>query len=462
MPVNANPLPTAPSSRNAREFLAVCARHNLPYGDLNCLPALLRELHSNKHFAMHFWSAVAGMTEKQSADTGTVLAAVVEAVTGRTPAEVREAGPANRILLDRLERLLAGQDVAPEEIPDMEPPPKAAAAPLTEAAEPVEDVLPIRRVLEPKRRGRQRRSNNQTAKGSNDQPAVPISTPAPTRDESVRLVLMPEPEPVAATIPTLPAARVPRATPRPAVVPLSSYEETEPRRSAGATIVFGAIAAVILAGGGYVLARGGVGQTLDRIGFAVRAGYDSAIATWKGQPAQSPPATPAPVSTSAQPAPAPAAAASSTSAPQPAVLSPAPPAANKPSAPSATSSGELTPAQRMAVVAAMNEQHDPIPDESAPAPVAVPEGTMNSRLITSRVPVLPDDVRAKGITGVVRMQAIINRNGFVSRLHVLQGPTELRHPALDAVSSWRYRPYMVNGQPADVTTTITVDFSSIE
>lgn len=87
---------------------------------------------------------------------------------------------------------------------------------------------------------------------------------------------------------------------------------------------------------------------------------------------------------------------------------------------------------------------------------------MNAHLIVSRVPVLPDDVRASGVTGVVRMQALINRAGYVSRLHVLQGATALRHPALEAVSAWRYRPYMVNGRAVDVETTITVDFSSLE
>src|SRR5947209_2731954 len=110
MLANANPLETAPASRNVREFLAVCARHNVPFGHLNCLPALLRELNANKHFAMHFWSAVTGITDKQSADTETILAAIIEAVTGRTVAEVREAGPSHRILVDRLQRLLVGVD----------------------------------------------------------------------------------------------------------------------------------------------------------------------------------------------------------------------------------------------------------------------------------------------------------------------------------------------------------------
>ena len=87
---------------------------------------------------------------------------------------------------------------------------------------------------------------------------------------------------------------------------------------------------------------------------------------------------------------------------------------------------------------------------------------MNAHLLVSRVPVLPDEVRQSGVSGVVRMQALINKSGYVSRLHVLEGPTELRHPALEAVTAWRYRPYLVDGQPVDVSTTISVDFSSLE
>jgi protein TonB len=120
----------------------------------------------------------------------------------------------------------------------------------------------------------------------------------------------------------------------------------------------------------------------------------------------------------------------------------------------------------MAAIAAYNQQRNGAEPSAAPTYVAggrvsVPEPTMDSYLVVSRVPVLPEEARQRGITGIVRMQATINRSGYVSRLHVLQGPTELRHPALEAASAWRYRPYLINGQPVDVTTTITVDFSSL-
>jgi protein TonB len=488
MLANANPLEAAPASRSVREFIAVCARHNIPYGDLNCLPALLRELNVNKHFAMHFWSVVTGMVDKQSAEPEAVLTAIVQAVTGRTPAEVREAGPAHRILVERLERMLAGQDVAHEEISEAgsksagvsgqgRPAPERPAVP----GPPAEDLLPIRRVATSKRgRGRKRAAVE-------SERLAPVTNPAWTRDESLRLVLTPEPlasesvhRPVSEPLVSRSAAPQPRrAAQVPIPVPLSSYAEEARWRSAAASVLVWTIALAILGGGGYLLWRGGVTQTVDRLGSSVRAGYDSAVAAWRGEPAQAPASTPTPGSTtaaavstadaSASPSTIPAATQPTAPAPAPSTVatpvSRTPPPAQTPAQTARPVGSGLTPEQSMAVTAAYNQQR-----ELAGAPAAtttsgagglvqVPEGVMNAHLIASRVPVLPDDAHAKG---VVRIQATINRSGYVSRLHVLQGPTELRPAALTAVSAWRYRPYLVNGQPADVMTTITVDFSSLD
>jgi len=476
MPANANPLPTAPASRNVREFLAVCARHNVPYGDLNCLSALLREVNTNKHFAMHFWSVVAGMTEKQAAGMDVVLGAIVEAVTGRTVDEVRQAGPAHRILLERLERMLNGQDVLAEDHGE-----SSASAAINSDTKDLdertlwpkpdleeEQVLPIRRAtVKPRRVPRRRPEPEHTPD------ARPGSrTPAP--EESPRLVLMPEPEAsiveASAVEGIPPRRRLNRLISEEPViiarypsggVPLSGYAETAPRRTVSAGAVIGALVALFVAGGGYLILRNGGGEMWERARTAMQAGYGSAVSTWHGEPAQ-PEAqqTTTPAPTTPVPAAVPAQTSSSNSKP-PVVDRVTPPTTGP--APRA----ELTPFEKMAATAAANQDRtpppvNPIPDETSGTAVAVPEATMNSHLIVSRVPVVPDEVRQNGISGVVRMQALINRNGYVSRLHVLQGATELRHPALEAVSAWRYRPYMVNGQPVDVATTITVDFSSLE
>jgi protein TonB len=87
---------------------------------------------------------------------------------------------------------------------------------------------------------------------------------------------------------------------------------------------------------------------------------------------------------------------------------------------------------------------------------------MKENLISSRVPVYPDAARANHIQGRVLLQAIINKDGFVGHLHVIDGDPALRHAALEAVATWHYRPYLVNGQPVDVSTTISVDFSGLD
>ena len=56
------------------------------------------------------------------------------------------------------------------------------------------------------------------------------------------------------------------------------------------------------------------------------------------------------------------------------------------------------------------------------------------------------------------MQATISRSGTIENLRVLSGPAMLQQAALDAVQQWHYRPYLLNGQPVEVETTVNVVF----
>jgi len=58
----------------------------------------------------------------------------------------------------------------------------------------------------------------------------------------------------------------------------------------------------------------------------------------------------------------------------------------------------------------------------------------------------------------VVVHAIIGKDGKVKNVVVVAGPALLRHAAVDAVGQWKYRPYLVNGQPTEVDTTIMVNF----
>jgi TonB family protein len=90
--------------------------------------------------------------------------------------------------------------------------------------------------------------------------------------------------------------------------------------------------------------------------------------------------------------------------------------------------------------------------------VPVPAAVMQSNLITSRVPAYPADAKAERVEGKVVLQAIISKEGTVDDLRVIDGNPMLRNAAIDAVSKWHYRPYIQNGRPVEVSTTIRVDF----
>ena len=61
--------------------------------------------------------------------------------------------------------------------------------------------------------------------------------------------------------------------------------------------------------------------------------------------------------------------------------------------------------------------------------------------------------------GAVVLHAIISKTGPIQSLSVLSGPEMLRASALAAVQQWKYRPFLLNGDPTEVETTITVNFS---
>jgi TonB family protein len=89
----------------------------------------------------------------------------------------------------------------------------------------------------------------------------------------------------------------------------------------------------------------------------------------------------------------------------------------------------------------------------------VPAKVMAAQVISKIMPVYPIEAKQAGIEGAVLLHAIIGTNGTVENLTVLSGPAELQRSALDAVSQWVYKPYLLNGDPVEVETTITVNYS---
>jgi protein TonB len=82
----------------------------------------------------------------------------------------------------------------------------------------------------------------------------------------------------------------------------------------------------------------------------------------------------------------------------------------------------------------------------------------DGELIDKVVPVYPSIARITGAQGEVKLHAIISREGRIESLTVVSGSPLLAPAAIDAVRQWRYRPYVLNGQPVEVDTWITVNF----
>jgi TonB family protein len=132
---------------------------------------------------------------------------------------------------------------------------------------------------------------------------------------------------------------------------------------------------------------------------------------------------------------------------------------------------EYAPAQESDINIDTVEILDPVDDadfvppptaakQSAVGMVGVASGVMAGRRISGSLPAYPADARHfLHSEGTVVLQAKILKDGTVGDLKVISGPLALQQAALDAVKTWRYTPYLLNGQPVEVETQVNVTFS---
>ncbi len=92
-------------------------------------------------------------------------------------------------------------------------------------------------------------------------------------------------------------------------------------------------------------------------------------------------------------------------------------------------------------------------------PTRVGGSDQQKKLVHKVVPVYPPEAKAKGVEGVVKLEAIINKDGTVKDLKVLSGPDELVPPSLEAVKQWVYEPTLLNNEPVEVITEINVNYT---
>jgi periplasmic protein TonB len=89
----------------------------------------------------------------------------------------------------------------------------------------------------------------------------------------------------------------------------------------------------------------------------------------------------------------------------------------------------------------------------------ISSGVMEGRKLSGAEPRYPAIAVAARIQGTVFLAATISRTGMIENLRVVSGPPMLAPAAAEAVRTWRYRPYLLNGEPVEVETTVRVIFN---
>jgi protein TonB len=92
--------------------------------------------------------------------------------------------------------------------------------------------------------------------------------------------------------------------------------------------------------------------------------------------------------------------------------------------------------------------------------IRVSQGVTQGLVLTKVQPVYPDDAKAAKAQGSVVLAVVIGKDGSVEKLHVINSASDLlTQAAIDAAKQWKYRPYILNENPVEVDTQVTVNFT---
>lgn len=100
-----------------------------------------------------------------------------------------------------------------------------------------------------------------------------------------------------------------------------------------------------------------------------------------------------------------------------------------------------------------------VPRVATPQRVRVSQGVSTGLLIRKVTPNYPPLARQARIQGQVVLQAEISKDGTIQNLQLISGHPMLAPAAIEAVKQWRYKPYLLNGEPVAVETQVVVNFS---
>ena len=95
----------------------------------------------------------------------------------------------------------------------------------------------------------------------------------------------------------------------------------------------------------------------------------------------------------------------------------------------------------------------------APGAIRIDGNALQAKLVRQVRPVYPDMAKQAGITGTVVLTVLISKEGTVRQADVASGPASLVAPALEAVRQWVWQPTLLNCDPVEVVSTVTINFT---
>jgi periplasmic protein TonB len=121
--------------------------------------------------------------------------------------------------------------------------------------------------------------------------------------------------------------------------------------------------------------------------------------------------------------------------------------------------GGVPGGQMGGVIGGMINSTSAIPKVATPQRVRVSSGVSAGLLIRRVQPNYPPLARQARIQGTVVLQAEISKDGTIQNLQLISGHPMLAPAAIEAVKQWRYKPYLLNGEPVAVDTQVQVNFT---
>src|ERR1700691_1390172 len=100
-----------------------------------------------------------------------------------------------------------------------------------------------------------------------------------------------------------------------------------------------------------------------------------------------------------------------------------------------------------------------VPKVATPQRVRVSQGVVSGLKVRDVKPVYPPLARQARIQGTVVLHAVISKDGSIEGLTLVSGHPMLAPAAIDAVKQWKYKQYLLNGEPVEVDTEVQVNFT---